>query len=420
MVGKSRLSIVIPVYGEENTIKEIIRKVDCVRYPLPHEIIVVNDGSKDETFSRIKEVMGVHSLKLVSYADNHGKGYAIREGIRACAGDVVIIQDADLEYDPSEIPSVIKPIIEGDAEVVYGSRFMGRARKISLLHYVGNRVLTWMTNVLFNTDLTDMETCYKAFSRRALDGILLTEDGFEVEPEITAELLKAGFRITEVSVSYSARGFREGKKITWRQGVKSGFVLLGCRFPLLRQFARDYPMEVVVRWLRHREVLREIGRGMPMVLDVGCGFDCLFLRSIGDRISSGYGFDVKACDRNFGNIHIRDFRFERALCYQDDFFDCITSMATFEHFENPADLAREFLRVLKRGGLVVLTVPTKKSKRLLDFLSGLRVLNPDEIRDHKAYYDPEDVRKIFLSAGFKDVKSRPFELGLNMLYVFEK
>ena len=415
-----KLSIVIPVYGEEETVQEIIRKVDSVKYQIPHEILVVNDGSKDKTLEKIKELKDVSSLRLVSYEENHGKGYATREGIKASTGNILIIQDADLEYNPADIPSIIQPILDGKVDVVYGSRFKGQIKKISALHYIGNRVLTWMTNILFSSSLTDMETCYKAFSRKALEDILISEDGFEIEPEITVELLKKGYKIFEAPVTYTARGFKEGKKITWKSGVKSGLILLKHSFPFIYQLTQDYPAEVIVRYLRQREVVAELKKTKPVVLDVGCGFNYLFLQSIHDKIAAGYGFDLKVKEKNLMKLEIRFHKFEKKLPYPDNFFDYVTSIATLEHFDNPEDIIPEFARVLKKGGRVILTTPTKKSKDLLDTLSFLRILNPQEIKDHKGYYNPEDVINMFNVEGFNEIKTKPFELGFNILYVFEK
>ena len=419
-MNEKKLSIVIPVYGEEETIQTIIRKVDSTAYPIPHEIIVVNDGSKDGTLEKIRELRDIPSLKLISYAENRGKGFAMREGIRASSGGVLIIQDADLEYDPSEIPSIIAPILRGEAEVVYGSRFKGTIKNISRLHFIGNKMLTLATNLMFSANLTDMETCYKAFSRRVLEDILITEDGFEVEPEITVEVLKKGYKILEVPVSYSARGFEEGKKITWREGVGSGVILFKHRFPFLYQFTQDYPAEVILRYLRQRKVVKEIKGNKPVVLDVGCGFNYLFLQSIHDRIAAGYGFDLKVKDKNLKNIEIRFHAFKKRLPYPDGFFDYVTSIATFEHFENPEDLISEFARILKKGGRAVITTPTKRSRKVLELLAFFRILNPGEVRDHKGYYDPGDVTRMFERKGFRKITAKPFELGFNILYVYEK
>jgi len=418
-VKEKKLSIVVPVYGEEETIQTIIRKVDSTAYSIPHEIIVVNDGSKDGTLEKIRELRDIPSLKLVSYAENRGKGYAMREGIRASSGDVLIIQDADLEYDPSEIPFIIAPILRGEAEVVYGSRFKGTIKNISRLHFIGNKILTLSTNLMFRANLTDMETCYKAFSRKVLEDILITEDGFEVEPEITVEVLKKGYKILEVPVSYIARGFEEGKKITWREGVGSFIILLRHRFPFAYQLLQDYPAEVFLRYLRQREVIREITRKNPVVLDVGCGFNFMFLQSIHDRIAAGYGFDLKVKEKSLKNLEIRFHKFEKTLPYPADFFDYVTSIATFEHFENPEDLISEFARILKKGGRAVITTPTRRSRRVLEFLAFFRILNPGEVRDHKGYYDPGDVTRMFEKKGFRKITAKPFELGFNILYVYE-
>lgn len=420
MSRKRKLSIVLPAFGKEITIQKMIQKVDLSKYPLEHEIIVVIDRSKDETIKRIKKLGDIKSLKLVSCEQIHGKGHAIREGIFASSGDVLIIQDVDLEYSPEDIPSIIEPILQGKTEVVYGSRFLGKIENLSIRHYIRNKILTFLTNLLFGSSLTDIETCYKAFSRRVLEDILITEDRFEVEPEITVELLKKGHKIVEVPVSYTARGFEEGKKITWRERVKSGIVLFKHRFPFTYQLTQDYPVEVFVRYLRHREVVKELLKPKPVVLDVGCGFNYLFLSSIHNKISSGYGFDLNVADKNLKNLEIRFHKFYKTLPYPNEFFDYVTSIATFEHFENPEDLIYEFARVLKKGGRVILTTPSKKSEKILNLLAFFRILNPNEIKDHKDYFDPEDVELFFSKQSFRKIKVKPFELGYNILYVFEK
>jgi len=417
---KRKLSIVIPVYGKEKAIQKIIQRVDFSKYPLEHEIIVVNDGSKDETIKRIKKLGDIKSLKLVSCEQIHGKGHALRDGIFASTGDVLIIQDVDLEYNPEDIPSIIEPILQGKTDVVYGSRFLGKIENLSTRLYIRIKILTFLTNLLFGSSLTDIETCYKAFSRKALEDILITEDRFEVEPEITVELLKKGYNIVEVPVSYTARGFEEGRKITWRERVKSGLILFKHRFPFTYQLTHDYPVEVLVRYLRQREVVKELLKPKPVVLDVGCGFNYLFLSSIHNRISAGYGFDLNVSDKNLKNLEIRFHKFDKILPYPNEFFDYVTSIATFEHFEHPEDLICEFARVLKKGGRVILTTPAKKTEKILNFLAFFRILNPNEIRDHKDYFDPEDVELLFSKQSFMKIKAKPFERGYNILYVFEK
>lgn len=416
-----KLSILVPVFGEEETVEEILLKVDSTKYPIAHEIIVVNDGSTDGTLERIESAKKkIPDLKIVSYSENRGKGYAIREGIAASEGDVLIIQDADLEYDPAEIPQIIEPILAGETDVVYGSRFLGEIRNISPLHLFGNRALTFLTNILFNARLTDMETCYKAFSRKVLDDILIMEDGFDIEPEITVEILKKGYDILEVPVTYEARGFEEGKKITWREGLSSGFILFKHRFPHIHQFFKDYPGEVILRIIRQRKVMGEITRKKPIVLDIGCGFQYLFLQRIYRRIGAGYGFDLEVKEKNIRNLELRFHKFTSKLPYPNSFFDYVTSIATFERFDDTEVFAKEAGRILKKGGRIIVTTPKTRVSSLRNLLAASRIIEPKKRLIKKRYYEPAEVEDTFKKAGFKKVKAESFELGYNMLYVFQK
>ena len=223
-----RLSVIVPVYNENATLAEILRQVRAVG--LAHEIIVVDDGSTDgarEILEREASVPGT----IVIYQDrNQGKGAAVRRGIERAAGDIILIQDADLEYDPRDYPALIRPIEEGRVKVVYGSRFLGPRKAMLFWHMLGNKLLTLVTNILYNTILSDMETGYKAFRADVIKGIPLRSRGFELEPEITAKVLKRGHRIFEVPISYYGREYSEGKKITWREGPKAIWTLVKYRF----------------------------------------------------------------------------------------------------------------------------------------------------------------------------------------------
>ena len=221
------LSVVMPVYNERTTIDEIVRRVLAV--PLRIELIVVDDGSKDGTADILDALQRELQFKLLRQA-NAGKGAALRRGFAAATGDIVVIQDADLEYSPEEFPQLIELICQGKADVVYGSRFLGRHRAFMFAHYVGNKFVTFATNVLYNTMLTDMETCYKAMRSDVLRSMTLKSNGFGIEPEITAKIFKRGYRVYEVPITYAGRGYQEGKKITWRAGFTALWVLLKYRF----------------------------------------------------------------------------------------------------------------------------------------------------------------------------------------------
>src|SRR6478736_1686044 len=221
------LSVVMPVYNERTTVEEIIRRVLAV--PMRIQLIVVDDGSTDGSGGILDRLQGELGFTLLRQA-NAGKGAALRRGFEAVSGDLVIIQDADLEYSPEEFPDLIELICKGHADVVYGSRFLGRHRVFLFTHYLGNRIVTLATNILYNTMLTDMETCYKAMRVEVLRSFNLESNGFGIEPEITAKIFKRGYRVYEIPITYAGRNYDEGKKITWTAGFGALWVLIKFRF----------------------------------------------------------------------------------------------------------------------------------------------------------------------------------------------
>jgi glycosyltransferase involved in cell wall biosynthesis len=223
-----KLSIVIPVYNEIHTVEEILKRVQSV--PHDKEIVIVDDASTDGTTERLRQVSD-ENVTLLFHETNRGKGAALRTGFERVTGDIIIIQDADLEYDPREYGRLIEPIIDGRADVVYGSRFTGGPQRVLFFwHYVGNKFLTLLSNMLTNLNLSDMETCYKVFRANLLEGITIKSNRFGFEPEITAKFAKLKCRIYEVPISYSGRNYEEGKKITWRDGLSALFHIIRFRF----------------------------------------------------------------------------------------------------------------------------------------------------------------------------------------------
>ncbi len=227
-----KLSVLIPVYNEHGTLREIVRRVQAVDLgDIEREIILVDDGSTDGTRDTVLELGRLPGIQVYFHDVNQGKGAAVRTAMFHASGDVVVVQDADLEYDPREYLALLRPILEGRAEVVYGSRFLGAPRRAMLFwHMVGNKVLTLITNILYDTIITDMETCYKMVRADVLRDIELHARRFDFEPELTAKVLRRGYRIYEVPISYAGREYSQGKKITWRDAWGAIWTLLRCRF----------------------------------------------------------------------------------------------------------------------------------------------------------------------------------------------
>ncbi len=242
-----KLSVIMPVYNEVNTLEEIVRRVRAVdltvdpegRNPLingpitlEREIVIVDDGSTDGTRAILNRWRKANprDIHILYHERNGGKGAALRTGFQHATGDIFVIQDADLEYDPRDYVKLLEPILEGRTAVVYGSRFLGGPRSaMSLAHTLGNKGVTWLTNLLYGTVLTDMETCYKCFRRDVIAGMELRSRRFEIEPELTAKILKRGYSIFEVPIRYNGREFHEGKKLTWRDGFSAIFTLIRYR-----------------------------------------------------------------------------------------------------------------------------------------------------------------------------------------------
>jgi len=224
-----KLSVIIPVYNEVESIQEIVKRVKDTR--LAWEIVLVDDGSRDGTRDLLREMDGIENVRVILHEKNQGKGAAVRTGFDTARGDVFLIQDADLEYDPRDYPILLKPLDEGIADVVYGSRFLGGPRRVAMFwHMVANYMLTFMTNILYNTILSDMETGYKVFRRKVIEGMTLRAKRFDFEPEFTAKVLKRKYRIFEVPITFNPRDYSEGKKIGLKDAFEAVWTLLKYRF----------------------------------------------------------------------------------------------------------------------------------------------------------------------------------------------
>ena len=224
-----KLSVIIPIYNEIATLQELIKRVE--KTGLAHEIVLVDDGSIDGTRDIVKEFKTKNSFVVVMHKKNQGKGAAVRSGFDVASGDVFLIQDADLEYDPRDYPALLRPIEEGLSEVVYGSRFLGASRRVAMFwHMVANKLLTLFTNILYDTILTDMETGYKVFKREVVDDMPLHAKRFEFEPEFTAKILKRNYRIFEVPITFNPRDYEEGKKIGLSDAFEAIWALIKYRF----------------------------------------------------------------------------------------------------------------------------------------------------------------------------------------------
>ena len=223
------ISVIIPVYNEVKNINEIIKRVQTTK--LASEIVIVDDGSKDGTRDILQKLNGKKKVRVILHEKNQGKGAAVVTGMKAAKGDILLIQDADLEYDPRDYPLLLKPIQEGVADVVYGSRFLGGAHRVTMFwHQVANKLLTLLTNILYDSILTDMETGYKVFNRKVIDGMTIKAKRFNFEPEFTAKILKRKFRIYEVPISFNPRDYTEGKKIKLKDAFEAVWALIKYRF----------------------------------------------------------------------------------------------------------------------------------------------------------------------------------------------
>jgi glycosyltransferase involved in cell wall biosynthesis len=370
-----KLSVVIPCYNERHTIREVVRRVQAS--PFEKEIIVVDDGSTDGT-RHVLASLASDDLLVLYQNTNQGKGAALRRGFAQTSGDMVIVQDADLEYDPADYPRLLQPILDGVADVVYGSRFLGSPRRVHLFwHSVANKLLTSMSNMATNLNLTDMETGYKVFRREVLQSIRLESDRFGFEPEITAKIARRGYRIYEVPISYLGRGYDEGKKITWRDGLRA--LVQIAKYALISDLDDGHEtlerMDNLTRYCRWlwRMIEPEVGQ---CVLELGSGTGGLtrYLASrhllVASDIEPVYLRKLRARYRYWEGIQVCELDLD-----QKDWtglpavpFDTVVASNVLEHIQDDLRVIHNAYAVLRPGGRVVLIVPA--GPRLLGAIDG--------------------------------------------------
>jgi glycosyltransferase involved in cell wall biosynthesis len=391
-----KLSIVIPVYNEEHTFLELLR---WVREEKHHkEIIIVDDCSTDGTREILQTLEGESDVKVFYHAKNKGKGAAIREGFKHVTGDIVIIQDADLEYYPDEYAQLIKPILDGKADVVFGSRFLGAHRAHMYWHMLGNQTINLITNVVLNTCLTDMMTCYKAFKVDVLKSLDLHADRFGIEPEITAEVFRRGYKVYEVPISYNARDYDEGKKIKWTDFFK-------CVYWLFRGSMRsdDTGRDTLLRMRVMKNTNAWIMRMLKpylggKVLELGSGIGTFSLRIVKHcahlTVSDIDDRHVKTLKERFIGSRKVDVQKVDATQVDDviltDAYDAVVALNMMEHVLNDEAMLKGVNHVLKPGGKLLLLVPANQ------WLYG----SMDEALSHFRRYEISELHGKLERAGF--------------------
>jgi len=390
-----KLSVVMPVYNEVNTIAEIVRRV--MRVDIPKELIIVDDGSTDGTRDVLRSLAGTPGIRIFFHKKNRGKGAALHTGFKYVTGDLVIIQDADVEYYPDEYRKVIQPILEGKADVVYGSRFLGTHRVYMFTHYLGNRIVNLAANVLYNTMLTDMETGYKAFRAGILKTMDLRAEGFGFEAEFTARVFQKGLRVYETPISYDGRTYDEGKKITWKDGVRTLYWLIACKFSGFdigrETLARMATVRRYNAWI-YEHVSKFVGdRVFEVEAGVGNITRLLLQRPLvfASDLSDDYLSDLRSSLVEGPRLKIvrYDVNDPPPDVLKRQRFDTVLCLNVLEHIEDDSRAIGHLKEIVAPGGRVILLLPAMRG-----LYSRL-----DEELGHRRRYDMRDVRRLLKEHG---------------------
>ena len=409
-----KLSIIIPVFNERQTLALLIDKVKAALLPngWDKEIILVDDGSTDGSREILEKYQ--NGLKIIYKKQNQGKGAAIKAGLEQAEGDYILIQDADLEYNPDNYLDLLKPIIDQRAEIVFGSRNLKKSNQhFNSYYYLGGWILTKIFNFLFATQLTDLATCYKVFPASLKQQLIkLPGNDFIFDGvELTRQLVQNGL-VTEVPIDYIPRKRNAGKKIKWQDG---------CRF-LWRMLKLRFSLDDLIRGWRFALVTGLVKEG-AVIADIGCGEGSWLIKKILPRIRYAYGLDLRVAPVAGLNYKIFSVNFDQAESWPitPDSIDQVFMLAVLEHLNEPQRVVNLIYRSLKNGGQLILTTPTVASKPVLEFLAfKLGVIDVHEIKDHKHYFTKQELFKLLGAAGFKEVKHKYFELVMNQLVIAPK
>lgn len=416
------VSILVPYFNERSTIAAVLRRTAGLSVGgRPVQVIAVDDGSSDGSGREAERVSVELGVVIVSHRHNRGKGAAIRTALPHATGEFVVIQDADLEYDPGEIANLYAAALHKGAEAVYGSRILGHNKPYSSIYYLGGWVLTHLANWLYGLRLTDAYTCYKLVRTDVLRSLSLTSDRFEIEAEITAKLARVGTDPLEVAIQYRPRTKQEGKKIGLADALRGLIALVRWRF-WAPQEKRYGWFDKLVRYARVRKAAQYVPPGARL-LDVGSGTVCYLHRLLRKRrLPHTYeGMDRRPAEAMGARSLTYDFN-RATLPQPDATFDVVAMLAVIEHVPDPSVLICEVLRVLKPGGRLIITTPTLRAKPVLEALAKLGLVDYEEIDEHERYFTASSLLETLATAGFaqNNITVRRFEFGCNLLVVAVK